>query len=105
MPVDQQSVQPVLRAMGATRPRPAARIPSAATWKSIGTHLMIPLFLAVGMAFAYLGAFHAPSPSHVPVAIVGTGPQTSVFAQTMNDSADGKLAVRTVADVAQAERS
>ena len=104
MPVEQQSAQPVLRAMGASRPRPASRMPSAAIWKTIGSHLLIPLFLAVGMAFAYLGAFHAPAPSHVPVAIVGEGPQTSVFAQTMNDGADGKLAVRTVPDVAQAEQ-
>ena len=100
----QHSPQPSLRAMGAGRPRPAARIPSAATWRAIGAHLMIPLFLALGMAFAYLGAFHAPSPSHVPVAVVGEGPQTAVFAQAMNDEADGRLAVRTVADAAQAKR-
>ncbi|MGN8025350.1 hypothetical protein [Microbacterium sp. 22242] len=104
MPAEQHSVPPVLRAMTQSRPRPSSRIPSAAAWRSIGAHLMIPLFLAVGMAFAYLGAFHAPSPNHVPVAVVGEGPQTSVFAQAMNDRADGKLAVRTVADAADAKR-
>lgn len=83
---------------------PALGLPSAATWRSIGAHLLIPLFLAIGMAFAYLGAFHAPSAHDLPVAVVGTTPQAAVFAQTLNDKGDGKVAVRTVADAAQAKR-
>lgn len=78
--------------------------PTAATWRSIGAHLLIPLFLAVGMALAYMGAFHAPDPHHVPLAVVGEGPQDAVFAQHLNDEGDGKLAVRTVADAREARR-
>jgi hypothetical protein len=102
------TASPTPRPLSATRgaaaraPRPG--MPNAATWRSIGTHLMIPLFLAIGMAFAYLGAFHAPDPHNLPVAVVGSGPQTSVFAQTLNDKGDGKVSVRTVADAAQAKK-
>ncbi|WP_431278161.1 hypothetical protein [Leifsonia poae] len=76
--------------------------PTAVFWKSLGTHILIPLFLAAGMALAYLGAFHQPTPHDLPVAIVGTGPATEVFAQTMNDKAPDALDVTTVADASTA---
>lgn len=77
--------------------------PPAATWKALGTHIVIPLFLAAGMALAYLGGFH-PQPHNVPVAIVGDTPQSMVFAQTMNDKAGDQLDVRTVASDAAAKK-
>lgn len=77
--------------------------PSGATWKALGAHIVVPLFLAAGMALAYLGGFH-PDPHNVPVAIVGDTPQTMVFAQSMNDKAGDKLDVRTVSDDAAARR-
>ncbi|WP_158862079.1 hypothetical protein [Leifsonia sp. AG29] len=80
--------------VAARRPSPW---PPAAFWKALGSHLLIPLFLAAGMALAYLGAFHAPQPSNIPVAIVGQGPAADVFAQTLNDKAPDKLDVTTVA--------
>ncbi len=86
-------------------PAPAARPrfwPPAAFWKALGSHIVIPLFLAVGMALAYLGAFHSPQPHDLPVAIVGQGPATQVFAQTMNDTAPTQLDVTTVATAAAA---
>ena len=86
----------------------AARKPSvwppAAFWKILGSHIVIPLFLAAGMALAYLGAFHAAQPSNIPVGIVGEGPAAEVFAQTLNDKAPDALDVRTVATVKQAEQ-
>ena len=63
--------------------------PPAAFWKTLGSHILIPLFLAAGMALAYLGAFHAAQPSNIPVGIVGEGPAAEVFAQTLNDKAPG----------------
>jgi hypothetical protein len=48
------------------------------------------------MGLAYLGAFHEPQPDHLQVALVGSGAQTQVFAQSINDKALGKLDVRTV---------
>lgn len=78
---------PVLRAVG-----------------GIGRHLLIPLFLATGMALAYLGAFHQPTPHALPTAVVGTSVQAKVFAQKLNDGSDGALTVRTVPTAADARR-
>jgi hypothetical protein len=54
------------------------------------------------MALAYLGAFHSPQPSNIPVAVVGTGPAADVFAQTLNDKAPDELDVTTIASVEKA---
>ncbi|WP_371835824.1 hypothetical protein, partial [Ochrobactrum sp. C6C9] len=43
------------------------------TLLSFGSHILVPLFLAIGMGLAYLGAFHAPTPHDLPVGIVGQG--------------------------------
>ncbi|QSY48721.1 MULTISPECIES: hypothetical protein [Streptomyces] len=68
------------------------------------THLLTPLLMCVGMGLAYLGAFAHPSPHQLPVAVVGEAPAARVLAQTIGDKADGRLAVRTVADRAEAVR-
>src|SRR5690242_9444232 len=60
------------------------------------THLITPLLMCVGMGLAYMGAFVAPEPHHLPVAVVGSGPQAKVFAQNVKDAAGDKLDVRTV---------
>ncbi|RDV45654.1 hypothetical protein DOE76_07465 [Leifsonia sp. ku-ls] len=78
--------------------------PPADFWKALGSHILIPLFLAGGMALAYLGAFHAPQPHDLPVAVVGQGPAAQVFAQTLNDKAPAELDVTTVPTAAQAKR-
>ncbi|MEF2977962.1 hypothetical protein [Subtercola sp. YIM 133946] len=75
----------------------------AAFWKTLGTHILIPLFLAAGMALAYLGAFHDPAPHNLKVAIVGTSAESMVFAQTIANGAVDALDVQTVADDATAE--
>ena len=61
------------------------------------THLITPLLMCIGMGFAYMGAFVAPEPHHLRVAVVGSGPQAKVFAQTVKDAAGDQLDVRTVA--------
>ncbi|MFF0021700.1 hypothetical protein ACFYQQ_14105 [Streptomyces sp. NPDC005496] len=61
------------------------------------THLVTPLLMCLGMGLAYLGAFATPEPNHLPVAVVGIGPETKVFAQTVKDEAGDALDVRTVA--------
>ncbi|MEN2420470.1 ABC transporter permease [Streptomyces rimosus] len=66
------------------------------------THLITPLLMCIGMGLAYLGAFAHPEPHHLPVAVVGSGPQTQVLAQSMNDKAHGGLDVRTVGSRAEA---
>ncbi|WTO66537.1 hypothetical protein OHA17_34810 [Streptomyces sp. NBC_00212] len=58
--------------------------------------------MCLGMGLAYLGAFATPEPHHLPVAVVGAGPEAKVFAQTVKDEAGDKLDVRTVADRATA---
>ncbi|ROP54981.1 hypothetical protein [Streptomyces sp. PanSC9] len=60
------------------------------------THLVTPLLMCIGMGLAYMGAFVTPEPHHLPVAIVGSGPQAKVFAQTVKDTAGDRLDVRTV---------
>ncbi|MET9149279.1 hypothetical protein [Streptomyces sp. NPDC004042] len=59
-------------------------------------HLVTPLLMCLGMGLAYMGAFVTPEPHHLPVAVVGTGPQAKVFAQTVKDAAGDRLDVRTV---------
>jgi hypothetical protein len=66
------------------------------------THLITPLLMCIGMGLAYMGAFVTPEPHHLPVAVVGSGPQAKVFAQTVKDEAGDKLDVRTVTTRAQA---
>jgi hypothetical protein len=66
------------------------------------THLITPLLMCIGMGLAYMGAFVTPEPHHLPVAVVGSGPQTKVFAQTVKDKAEDKLDVRTADTRAEA---
>ncbi|GAA2304239.1 hypothetical protein OKJ48_12060 [Streptomyces kunmingensis] len=66
------------------------------------THLLTPLLMCVGMGLAYLGAFAAPEPHHLPVAVVGSGPEAKAFAQTVKDKAGDALDVRTLATRATA---
>ncbi|MFF5141668.1 hypothetical protein ACFY6U_18390 [Streptomyces sp. NPDC013157] len=60
------------------------------------THLITPLLMCLGMGLAYMGAFVHPEPNHMPVAVVGAGPEAKVLAQTIKDTAGDKLDVRTV---------
>ncbi|MEV6217480.1 hypothetical protein [Nocardia sp. NPDC051833] len=39
--------------------------------RHVAGHLLTPLLRCVGMAFAYLGAFHQPTPNHLELAVVG----------------------------------
>lgn len=66
------------------------------------THLVTPLLMCLGMGLAYMGAFVTPEPHHLPVAVVGSGPETKVFAQTVKDAAGDRLDVRTVANRTEA---
>lgn len=59
-------------------------------------HLVTPLLMCLGMGLAYLGAFHAPEPHGLKVAVVGTGPRAQVLAQTLKDKAGDALDVTTV---------
>ncbi|MER7141616.1 hypothetical protein ABT385_00120 [Streptomyces xanthochromogenes] len=58
--------------------------------------------MCLGMGLAYLGAFATPEPHHLPVAVVGAGPEAKVFAQTVKDKAGDQLDVRTLPDRATA---
>ncbi|MFH9576115.1 hypothetical protein [Streptomyces sp. NPDC017230] len=66
------------------------------------THLITPLLMCVGMGLAYMGAFVTPEPNHLPVAVVGSGPDAKVLAQSVKDEAGDDLDVRTVATRADA---
>ncbi|MFC7815818.1 MULTISPECIES: hypothetical protein [unclassified Streptomyces] len=66
------------------------------------THLITPLLMCVGMGLAYMGAFVTPEPNHLPVAVVGSGPEAKVLAQSVKDEAGDALEVRTVASRADA---
>ncbi|MFE7954325.1 hypothetical protein [Streptomyces sp. NPDC057413] len=61
------------------------------------THLITPLLMCLGMGLAYMGAFVTPEPNRLPVAVVGSGPEAKVLAQSVKDAAGDKLDVRTVA--------
>ncbi|MFH8974720.1 hypothetical protein [Streptomyces sp. NPDC017890] len=66
------------------------------------THLITPLLMCVGMGLAYMGAFVTPEPNHLPVAVVGSGPEVKVLAQSVKDKAGDDLDVTTVATRADA---
>ena len=82
----------------------APAVSALRTFGDIGRHLLIPLFLATGMALAYLGAFHQPTPHALPTAVVGTSVEAKVFAQQLNDRSNGALTVRTVPTADDARR-
>ncbi|MEV5665681.1 hypothetical protein [Streptomyces flaveolus] len=66
------------------------------------THLITPLLMCIGMGLAYMGAFVTPEPNHLPVAVVGSGPEAKVLAQTVKDGGGDALDVRTVPTRAEA---
>ena len=76
--------------------RSARRVPPWSVVRGFGLAVLIPLFLSVGMALAYLGAFHAPTPRDLQVGVVGSGAATSVAAQTITDRSDGALVAHVV---------
>ncbi|MGW0246458.1 hypothetical protein ACWDYH_07435 [Nocardia goodfellowii] len=71
---------------------------SATELRHVAAHLLTPLLMCLGMALAYLGAFHQPEPHHLQVAVVGTAPQEMVLAQTLKDKAGDGLEVLTLPD-------
>jgi hypothetical protein len=76
--------------------------PTRTVIRHLLTHLIVPVLLATGMALAYLGAFHQPSPHGVRLDVVGTGPAVATFAQGLQDGLGDMAAVRTVATVDEA---
>jgi hypothetical protein len=76
-----------------------------AVLRKVLTHLLLPLLMCIGMGLAYESAFHAPSPHHMKVAVVGSGPQVDVLAQTLKDRAGDALDVTTLpsGDAARAQ--
>ncbi len=93
-------------------PRPAAPrrsrwprwAPPAPVLRAYGLHILIPLFLAAGMALAYLGAFHQPSPSDLEVGVVGSTPTTQVFAQTLTDRSHNAVIAHVVRSASAARQ-
>jgi hypothetical protein len=76
--------------------------PTRTVVRHLLTHLLVPVLLATGMALAYLGAFHQPSPHGVRLDVVGTGPAVATFAQGLQDGLGDMAAVRTVSTVDEA---
>ncbi|WP_077800770.1 hypothetical protein [Streptomyces sp. JHA26] len=66
------------------------------------THLITPLLMCIGMGLAYMGAFVTPEPNHLPVAVVGSGPEAEALARTVEDGGGDALDVRTVPTRAEA---
>ena len=85
-----------------TAVRRARRVPPWPVIRGFGLAVLIPLFLSVGMALAYLGAFHQPAPHQLPVGVVGTDARAAVAAQTITDESDGALVAHVVPSVAAA---
>ncbi|ATL31344.1 hypothetical protein [Streptomyces formicae] len=79
---------------------PAPRLRDAL--RHVLLHLVTPLLMCLGMGLAYMGAFVTPAPHEMPVAVVGSGAQAQVLAQSVKDKAGDALDVRTVATREQA---
>ncbi|GAA1945585.1 hypothetical protein [Kitasatospora viridis] len=72
------------------------------TLTHLALHLLTPLLMCLGMALAYQGAFHQPTPHHLKVAVVGEGPQVRALADGIQGRAGSALDVSVVADRAAA---
>lgn len=90
------------RSITKRKPATSTTQPPWGRLRALGVHLLIPLTLAAGMAFAYLGAFHQPSPNELEVGVLGSGASTQVFAQTLTDDSNGAFVAHTVVDDAAA---
>ncbi|GAA0364621.1 hypothetical protein [Streptomyces blastmyceticus] len=66
--------------------------------KHVTLHLLTPLLMCLGMGLAYLGAFHAPEPHGMKVAVVGSSAKADTLARTLKATAGDALDVTTVAD-------
>ncbi|WP_280343381.1 hypothetical protein [Nocardia neocaledoniensis] len=64
--------------------------------RHVAGHLLTPLLMCLGMAIAYLGAFHQPTPNHLALAVVGESPQAMVLAQTIEDKAGPAVDIVTL---------
>ncbi|MFF2975259.1 hypothetical protein ACFVS5_17495 [Streptomyces albidoflavus] len=89
--------------MSSVREPAAHAAASSGALRHVLLHLVTPLLMCLGMGLAYLSAFVSPEPHQVPVAVVGSGPQTQVLAQTLKDEGGEALDVRTVADRGEAQ--
>ncbi|GEM34755.1 membrane protein [Nocardia neocaledoniensis NBRC 108232] len=65
-------------------------------FRHVAGHLLTPLLMCLGMALAYLGAFHQPTPNHLALAVVGDSPQAMVLAQTIKDKAGPAVDIVTL---------
>ncbi|AUG75046.1 membrane protein [Kitasatospora sp. MMS16-BH015] len=72
--------------------------------RHLAVHLLTPLLMCLGMALAYQGAFHQPTPHHLRVAVVGTSPQAHQLAETVQAKAGSALEVSTLPDRPAAEQ-
>lgn len=65
------------------------------TMRTVLSHIAVPLIMGAVMAFAYLGGFHHPSPDHLRIDIVGSGPVATATTEKLQtafgDAADLKL--------------
>ncbi|WPO70611.1 MULTISPECIES: hypothetical protein [unclassified Streptomyces] len=85
--------------MSATAEAAAAAAPRTRdVLRHVLLHLVTPLLMCLGMGLAYMGAFVTPEPNDMPIAVVGSGPQAKVLAQTVEDKAGDALDVRTLPD-------
>lgn len=70
----------------------------------IGLQLWMPFFFVIFFCLCYVFAFHAPQPHGIPTAVIGTGPQTSQFAQQLQQSSGGTLDVAVEPSAAAAQQ-
>lgn len=86
----------------APQPRPRTWTMPRKTLRTLTLTVLMPVLMGLGMALAYLGAFAGPTPHELPIGVVGTSAETSVFAQELSDKSPGSFAVRTVDTAADA---
>jgi hypothetical protein len=68
------------RTADAARSTSAGTGPAPTRWRRLATAAGISLFLGIGMALAYLGAFHHPAPDHLAVVVSPPGRAGAVAA-------------------------
>src|SRR5258708_21568775 len=66
--------------------------------------LLLPLWIWVGFAANFIGAFHAPKPHHVKVAIVGAPAATAPLARALGPAPTNGFSGSQMVSVSQARQ-
>lgn len=78
--------------------------PTPVPMRTVLSHMLTPIVMALIMALCYFGGLHRPDPRELPVAVVGSVETAEPVAARLQQAAGDRLDVRTVATPEEATR-